>query len=123
MRITALSALRSQRRGRRHLLEVSRQELGSWPQRWNESPLIGIVLLLALAPHGDLATECATACLMAEGGRDNLYRSSVWQEFKNESSLGDAQKGQIQSALELSRRWTPVVVCTAFLYVSFSGAV
>lgn len=112
--------MRYQKRKRRHLLEVSKQELGSWPQRWNESPLIGIILLLALAPCGDLATKCAAACLMAEGGRDNLNHSNVWQQLTSESSLGDAQKGQIQSALDLSRRWTPLVVCTTFLYAPLS---
>lgn len=112
-----------QRKKRRHLLHVSIRELGSWSQRWNESPLIGIILLLALAPYGDLATKCAAACLMAEGGRDNLSRSSLWQEFKNESYVGDAQKGQIQLALELSRRWTPIVVRTAFLHAPLSGVV
>lgn len=108
--ITALSIMRYQKKKRRQQLDVSRQELGSWTQRWNESPLIGIILLLALAPHEDLATKCAAACLMAEGGRGNLYRSSLWEELKKEYSLGVRRKGQIQLTLENSRRWTPIVV-------------
>jgi len=110
LRIAAFSATRTRRK--RHQLEVPVEELGLWPQRWNESPLIGIILLLALAPDGALAARCASACLMAEGGRDNLHRSIVWRELKNEVALGDAFIGRIQCALQASRRWTPVVVRT-----------
>ncbi len=109
LRIAAFSVARAVKK-RRHQLEVSIEELGSWPQRWNESTLIGIILLLALAPDGDLAEKCASVCLMAEGGRDNLHRSIVWRELKKEAAVGDAFMGRVQYALEASRRWTPVVV-------------
>lgn len=111
LRIAAFSATRAVKK-KRHQLEVPVEELGLWPQRWNESPLIGIILLLALAPDGDLAAKCASVCLMADGGRDNLHRSIVWRELKNEAALGDAFMGRVQYALEASRRWTPVVVRT-----------
>lgn len=108
--MVALSAMRLVRTKRRQLLQVPVGELGLWPQTWNESPLIGIVLLLALAPDGDLASRCASACLMFDGGRDNLQRSSAWREVMKEAVLGDAQKGRIAPVLERSRRGTPIVV-------------
>ncbi|CAM9205036.1 unnamed protein product, partial [Ectocarpus sp. 12 AP-2014] len=50
VRVVAFSAMLPGKKKRRQVLEVLPEELGLWPQRWNESPLIGIVLLLALAP-------------------------------------------------------------------------
>ncbi|CAM9710801.1 unnamed protein product, partial [Scytosiphon promiscuus] len=110
--MAALSAMRLVRTKRRQLLQVPVEELGLWPQPWNDSPLIGIVLLLALAPDGQLAAKCASACLMFDGVRDNLQRSSAWREVMKEAALGDAQKGRMTSALETSRRWIPIVVMT-----------
>lgn len=110
VRVVAFSAMLPGKKKRRQVLEVLPEELGLWPQRWNESPLIGIVLLLALAPDGQLAAQCAAACLMAEGGRDNLQRSSLWRELKRECALGISQRGRIQPTLANSRPWAPVVV-------------
>lgn len=106
--LTAMRRVKTQRR--QFQLEVPIQELGTWPHRWNESPLIGILLLLALAPDGHLATKCAAACLMADEGRDSLHRSIPWRDIKNEVAVGDLHKGCIQSALETSHRRAPVVV-------------
>lgn len=109
--MVAFSAMRSKAvRRRQQQLEVQTQELGSWPQRWNESPLIGIPLLLALAPDGHLAAKCAAACLMAEGGRDNLHRSLPWKEIKDEAALDDLHNGYFQSAVETCHRRAPIVV-------------
>lgn len=111
VRILALSAMRSKAlRRRQHRLEIVTQELGNWSQAWNDSPLIGIALLLALAPDEYLAAKCAAACLMAEGGRDNLHRSTQWRDIKRQAALGDLHKGCIQSSLEGSHRRAPVVV-------------
>ncbi|CAM9120215.1 unnamed protein product, partial [Ectocarpus sp. 13 AM-2016] len=110
VRVVAFSAMLPGKKKRRQVLEVPPEELGLWPQRWNESPLIGIVLLLALAPDGQLAAQCAAACLMAEGGRDNLQRSSLWRELKRECAIGISQRGRIQPTLANSRPWAPVVV-------------
>eukprot|EP00903_Cladosiphon_okamuranus_P016193 g14943.t2 len=110
-RIVAFSTMRSVKtRRRQHQLEVRTEELGCWSQRWNESPLIGIVLLLALAPDEHLAAKSAAACLMAEGGRDNLDGSIPWREVRREAVLGDLHKGCLESALEVSHRRAPVVV-------------
>lgn len=111
VRIVALSAIQSRKiRRRQHQLEVPTEELGYWSQRWSESPLVGIVLLLALAPDEHLAAKCAAACLMADGGRDNLQRSTPWRDIKREAALGDLHKGCVQSALGLSHRRAPVMV-------------
>lgn len=111
VRVLAFSAMRSLgKRGPQLQLNVRTQELGSWPYGWNESPLIGLLLLLALAPDEHLAAKCAAACLMAEGGRDNLQRSIPWRDLKNEAALGELHKGCIQSALKTSHRRVPVVV-------------
>lgn len=119
---SAMCALKKARR--RHIqLDVPTEELGSWPYRWNESPLIGIVLLLALAPDGQLAAKCAAACLMAEGGRDNLHRSISWRDIKTEAALGDLHKGCVQSAIEMSHRRAPVVVRDTRMPAASGGGV
>lgn len=90
-------------------LEIKEDELGSWSQRCNDSQLIGLVLLLALAPDGHLASKCAAACLVS-GSKDDLDRSSLWQEMNEGCALANSRRGGLHSALTNFRRGIPTVV-------------
>ena len=94
-----------------NVLSVNKDELGSWSKTWNSSQLIGVVLLLALAPDGQLASQCAAACLLS-GSKDDLNQSSLWRKLKVDCARADACGGGLQTALANSCRWTPTVVGT-----------
>lgn len=75
---------------------------------------MGIILLLALAPDGELASQCAAACLMSEGKGDILNRSSLWRDLRAACLNGDVSNAEVQSALEGSRRGSPIMVRLVF---------
>lgn len=112
MQHAAVEVMPNSKTRRAHGLQVTDDELGSWSQACNKSPLIGIVLLLALAPDGHLASQIAAACLMQEGS-ETLSRSSIWQGLPKLCALGHARNGHIETSLKNSRRGIPTVVRTS----------
>lgn len=90
-------------------IEIKEGELGSWSQRWNDSQLIGLVLLLALAPDGHLANKCAATCLVS-GSKDDLDRSSLWRDMNEGCAMADLRRGGLHSALTNFCPGIPTVV-------------
>lgn len=122
--LATLSMMRQSKvRKRRENLQVERSDLGAWTQRWSASPLMGIMLLLALAPEGDLACRCAAACLMKEGQKVfDGPGSTLWKEMRTACNQAIARGARIRSVLQASQGGSPILVnisgCALWSYSS-----